>query len=117
MSRASHDVKRRYPRITMPKGMLVAWQCIDGKGISRIVTLGLGGLFASTPDPAPVGTLLKLLFDVQGGEVRARAIVKNIKPGEGMAAPFIEMGYGKRARPPQLVKPLADYAGTRTPRS
>ena len=92
----------------MPKGMLVAWQCIDGKGISRIVTLGLGGLFASTADPAPVGTLLKLLFDVPGGEVRARAIVKNIKPGEGMAVAFIDMGYEDRARLHQLVKRLAD---------
>src|SRR5260370_16022924 len=107
MSHASHDVKRRYPRITMTKGMLVAWQCIDGKGISRIVTLGLGGLFASTPDPAPVGTLLKLLFDVQGGEVRARAIVKNIKPGEGMAVGVIDMGYEDPPRLNPLVQRLA----------
>src|SRR5260370_33119954 len=98
MSHASHDVKRRYPRITMPKGMLVAWQCTDGKGISHIVTLGLGGLFVSTPDPAPVGTLLKLLFDVPGGEARARAIVKNIKPGEGMAVAFVDLCYEERAQ-------------------
>src|SRR5260370_32364150 len=108
MSHASHDVKSKYTRITKPKGMLVDWQCIDGKGISRIVTLGLGGLFASTPDPAPVGTLLNLLFDVQGGEVRARAIVKNIKPGEGMAVAFIDMGYTERPRRPQLVQRLGD---------
>src|SRR5260370_12456164 len=114
MSHGSHDVKRRYPLITMSKGMLVGWQCIDGKGISRIVTLGLGGLFASTPDPAPVGTLLKLLFDVQGGEGRARAIVKNIKPGEGMAVAFIDMGYEDRARLHPLVKRLADQAEPRT---
>ncbi len=108
MSRIPRAVKRRYPRVALPKGMLVAWQCTDGKGISHIVTLGLGGLFVSTPDPAPVGTLLKLLFDVPGGEVRARAIVKNIKPGEGMAAAFIDMGYEDRARLNQLVKRLAD---------
>jgi hypothetical protein len=65
------------------------------------------GLFVSTPDPAPVGTLLKLLFHVPGGEVRARAIVKNIKPGEGMAVAFIDMGYEDRARLNPLVKRLA----------
>ncbi len=108
MSHASHAVKRRYPRVALPKGMLVAWQSTDGKGISRIATLGLGGLFVSTPDPAPVGTLLKLLFDVPGGEVRARATVKNIKPGEGMAVAFIDMGHEDRARLNQLVKRLAD---------
>jgi hypothetical protein len=106
MSQTSQDVKRRYTRIALPKGMLVAWQCLDGSGMSRIVTLGLGGLFVSTPDPAPVGTLVKLLFDVPGGEVRARAVVKNIKPGEGMAVAFIDMGYEDRARLNQLVKRL-----------
>jgi len=28
---------------------------------------------------------VKIVFDVPGGEVRARATVKNIKPGKGMA--------------------------------
>lgn len=100
------EKKRRYVRVVLPKGMLAAWQCVDGRGMSRIVTLGLGGLFVSTPDPAPVGTLVKLLFDVAGGEVRARAIVKNIKPGEGMAVAFIDMGYEDRGRLSQLVKKL-----------
>jgi hypothetical protein len=103
----AQEIKRRYVRVVLPKGMLVAWQCIDGRGMSRVVTLGLGGLFVSTPDPAPVGTLVKLLFDVPGGEVRARAIVKNIKPGEGMAVAFIDMGYEDRARLSQLVKKLS----------
>ena len=106
MSPTPNDVKRRYVRVALPKGMLVAWQCGDGRGMSRVVTLGLGGLFISTPDPAPVGTLVKLLFDVPGGEVRARAMVKNTKPGEGMAVAFIDMGYEDRARLNQLVKRL-----------
>jgi hypothetical protein len=107
MSQTSQGVKRRYARIALPKGMLVAWQCRDGRGMSRVVTLGLGGLSVSTPDPAPVGTLVKLLFDVPGGEVRARAIVKNIKPGEGMAVAFIDMGHEDRARLNQLLKRLS----------
>jgi hypothetical protein len=106
MGTTPNDAKRRYVRITLPKGMLVAWQCVDGHGMSRVVTLGLGGLFVSTPDPPPAGTLVKLLFDVPGGEVRARAIVKNTKPGEGMAVAFIDMGYEDRARLNQLVKRL-----------
>jgi hypothetical protein len=69
--------------------------------------LGLGGLFINTSEPLPVGTLIKLVFDVPGGEVRARAIVKNIKTGKGMAVAFIEMGYGDRARLDQLLKKLA----------
>jgi len=53
-----------------------------------------------------VGTLAKLLFDVPGGEVRARAMVKNNKSGQGMAVAFIDMGYGDRAWLNQLVEKL-----------
>ena len=102
----AQGVKRRYARIALPKGMLVAWQHTATRAVSRVSTLGLGGLFISTPEPAPVGTLLKLIFDVPGGEVRARATVRNVKPGKGMAVAFIEMGYADRARLDQLLKAL-----------
>ena len=98
--------KRRFPRVALPKGMLVAWQHVGGRSVSRVATLGLGGLFISTREPAAVGTLVKIVFDVPGGEVRARATVKNTKPGKGMAVAFIEMGYGDRARLDQLLKRL-----------
>src|SRR5260370_38875471 len=52
--------------------MLVAWQHRGGRAVSRIATLGLGGLFIAAPDPPPAGTVMKIVFDVPGGEVRAR---------------------------------------------
>lgn len=106
MGREAKPVKRRYPRVALPKGMLVAWQYSGGRGVSRVATLGLGGLFIATSDPPPLGTLVKLIFDVPGGEVRARAMVKDVKDGQGMAVAFIEMGYEERARLDQLVKKL-----------
>lgn len=93
--------------MALPKGMLIAWQHSGGRSVSRVATLGLGGLFIATPDPPPSGTLVKLVFDVPGGEVRARAIVKNVKAGQGMAVVFIEMGYADRARLDQLLKKLS----------
>jgi hypothetical protein len=101
-----HAVERRYPRVKLPKGMLAAWQCTDGRGVSRVTIMGLGGLYLSAPDPPPAGSLLKLLFEVPEGEVRARAIVKNSKPGEGMAVAFVDMGRTDRARLHQLLKKL-----------
>jgi hypothetical protein len=103
----SHAVKRRFARVALPKGMLVAWQHSGGRAVSRVATLGLGGLFIATPDPPPVGTVVKIVFDVPSGEVRARAIVKNVKAGQGMAVAFIDMGYADRARLDQLLKKLA----------
>jgi hypothetical protein len=86
--------------------MLVAWQHSGGRSVSRVATLGLGGLFIATHDPPPVGTLVKIVFDVPGGEVRARAMVKNVEPGQGMAIAFIQMGQEDRARLDQLLKKL-----------
>ena len=106
MAHPSHAAKRRYSRVVLPKGMLIAWQHSGGRCVSRVATLGLGGLFITTPDPVPVGTLVKIVFDVPGGEVRARGIVKNVKTGEGMAVAFIDMGYADRARLDQLLKKL-----------
>jgi PilZ domain len=102
-----HTVKRRFARVALPKGMLVAWQHSGRRTLSRVSTLGLGGLFISTPDPPPVGSVVKVVFDVPGGEVRARAMVKNIKPDKGMAIAFIEMAHADRARLDQLLKKLA----------
>ena len=107
MGQETKTVKRRFPRVALPKGMLVAWQHSGERAVSRIATLGLGGLFIAAPDPPPAGTVMKIVFDVPGGEVRARAIVKNVKPGQGMAVAFIDMGYPDRARLDQLLKKLA----------
>lgn len=102
----SKAVKRRYARVSLPKGMLVACQHSGGRAVSQVATLGLGGLFIVAANPPSLGTVMKIVFDVPGGEVRARAIVKHVKPGEGMAVAFIEMGYADRARLDQLLKKL-----------
>jgi hypothetical protein len=107
VTQGSHAVKRRFARVALPKGMLVAWQHSGSRSVSRVATLGLGGLFITTADPVPIGSVVKIVFDVPGGEVRARAIVKNIKAGKGMAVAFIEMAYECRARLDQLLKKLA----------
>ncbi len=98
--------RRRYQRIGLPKGMMVAWQSSDQRIVSRVGTLGLGGLFICTNRPPPVGTPLRLLFELPGGEVRARAIVRDSVPGTGMGVEFTSMAYEGRARLQQLLKRL-----------
>ena len=72
--------KRKYPRISLPKGMRVAWHGGDLQLFSRVRT-SMGGLFISVLDPPPVGTKLRLSFEVPGGNVQAEGIVRNIVPG------------------------------------
>ena len=97
---------RRYPRIGLPKGMLIAWQSSGERVVSRVTTLGLGGLFISTPEPPPAGEMVKLFFEVPGGEVRARAVVRDSQQGKGMGVEFTAMGQEARARLHRLLKRL-----------
>jgi hypothetical protein len=98
--------KRQYQRISLPKGMFVAWHGGDLQLFSRVRTLGMGGLFISAPNPPPVSTKLRLSFEVPGGYVHAEAIVRNIVPGEGMGAEFTRMELKDRILLEQLLKRL-----------
>ncbi len=100
---------RRYPRVGLPKGMLIAWQSSGERVVSRVSTLGLGGLFISTSDPPPVGEIIRLFFEVPNGEVRARAVVRNSHPGKGMGVEFTAMGVEARARLHVLLKRLLRF--------
>jgi len=89
---------RRYPRMKSPEGLGVAWQTTTQRLVSRVETLGLGGLFIRTQEPPATGTIIRLLIDIPGGGVRARTIVRDIKPGEGMGVEIVNMGREDRAR-------------------
>jgi PilZ domain-containing protein len=86
--------------------MLVGWQTRSDRAISAVSTLGLGGMFISTPEPPAVGETVKLLLGVPGGDVRATAMVRDSRPGTGMGVEFTAMGQEDRARLQQLLKRL-----------
>jgi PilZ domain len=107
MTATKTPILRRYPRVGLPKGMSVAWQAGGERIVSRIGTIGLGGLFIYTKRTATVGDVVKLVFDVPGGEVRARAVVRSYQPGRGMGLEFTAMQLEARARLTQLLRRLA----------
>jgi hypothetical protein len=98
--------KRRYPRVRLPKGMPVAWQAGGERMVSRIGTIGVGGIFIRTPHPPESGTIVKMFFELPGGVVRARAVVRYSEPGVGMGVEFTGMGQEARARLHQTLKRL-----------
>jgi len=98
--------RRRYPRAELAKGMAVVWQAGGLRNVTRASSIGLGGLFITTPQPPAVGAILQVAFTVPDGDVRARAAVKNIRPGQGMGVEFKGMGAQERARLVQLVRRL-----------
>ena len=106
MTEKAYAQERRYPRISLPNGMFVAWHGGDLQLFSRVRTLGMGGLFITSPKPSPVGTKLRLAFYVPGGNVHAEAIVRNIAPGEGMGVEFTKMDRQDRVLVERLLSRL-----------
>jgi hypothetical protein len=98
--------RRRYPRLDLPKGMLVAWQGSEQKTVSRVSTLGSGGIFIATGNPPPAGEVLRVIFDLPSGVVRARGVVRFSQPGRGMGVEFTAMSSDGRVRLDQLVRHL-----------
>lgn len=97
---------RRYQRIVLPKGMLVAWEAGGKRTVSRVRTMGLGGLYISTQEPPAVGEVLRLVFELPDGEVRARAQVCSSESGRGMGVSFTSMSQETRAKLDHLLKRL-----------
>jgi hypothetical protein len=98
---------RRYTRVALPKGMLVAWEHSGMRKVSRVSVLAVGGLFITTPEPPPMGEVINLIFEIRNSEVRARARVCDCQPDKGMGVEFTAMGQDERARLNQLMKILS----------
>lgn len=88
---SASSTTRRFPRIALPKGMWVAWYGGSEHQISRVGTLSMGGIYICVPNPPPVGTKLKLAFEVPGGDVQTEGIVRNIEAGKGMGIQFTRL--------------------------
>jgi hypothetical protein len=87
--------------------LVVVWRSGDQRGASRLGTVGLGGLFLKTPKPPAAGSTVELVIQVSpgtpGADVRARAVVYNVKPGEGMGVKFVHMLGDDRLRLNQFL--------------
>ena len=88
--------------------MLVAWEHSGIRTVSRVSVLAVGGIFIATPKPPPVGDIIRLLFEVPGGDVRGRAMIRSSQQGKGMGVEFTGMGQQDRARLNRLMKVLTD---------
>ena len=103
----SDNERRRYPRTKAPNDLFVAWQTGNHKGVSRLDTLGLGGLFIHTRTPAAAKSLVSVLVEAPNGDVRARAVVRRVVAQKGMGLEFVAMTQEDRGRLIQYLRRLA----------
>jgi len=104
--------KRKYPRVKLPKAAFVAWKIGSVKTVSPVENLALGGLFIRTKTPPQAGAILQLVFNTPKGEVRVRAIVRLVKPSEGMGVAIVSMEQEDRGRLDQWLRQLAAHEET-----
>jgi hypothetical protein len=52
---------RRYPRLSAPKGTILAWDNASMRHVSYVANFGLGGLYIRTAEAPPPGTFIRLL--------------------------------------------------------
>jgi len=98
--------QRRYPRVRPPRSVVAAWQAGTLRGVSFVESLAIGGLFVRTKEAIPLRCLVQILLDLPVGQVRARAIVRRVREGRGVAVQFIAMDPTDRARLFQQVNAL-----------
>jgi hypothetical protein len=106
MSADREPKNRRYPRVGIPRGLYVAWSSHGERTVSRVGTIGLGGLFIKTEQPPAIGERLQLVFEVPGGIVRAACVVRDSEPKRGMGVEFTSMNADARARLSHLLRRL-----------
>jgi hypothetical protein len=107
MVREGSKADRRHQRVATPKGVWVAWQNDkQQQNVSRVRDLNVGGMFIATPTPLQLGIVLPLLMSVPEGEIRAKATVRNVVPGEGMGVQMTEISAENQARLDKLVARL-----------
>lgn len=83
--------------------MFVGWKAGGRSVVSRAEVVGMGGLFLHTATPLELGANIEVVLDLKGGEVRARAIVRDSSAGKGMGVQFVQMDPIARARLNQFL--------------
>lgn len=92
-------------RIATPKGVWVAWHDGARQEVSRVQDLNIGGLFVATENPCAIGASVSILLSVPEGEIRGRAVVRNVSP-KGMGVEFAELREQDAARLRMLIARL-----------
>ena len=83
--------RRLSSRVPTPGSVWVYWQCHGREDISSVRDMSMGGLFLETPQPKAEGVLTRLHFLVQEGQIRADAVVRHAKTGDGLGLKFVAL--------------------------
>jgi hypothetical protein len=80
--------RRHYPRVETFCEVWVYWHCEGLEDTSRVRDLSMRGLFVQTERARHVDASIRLDFLVPEGQIRAEAVVRHVRPGNGLGLKF-----------------------------
>src|SRR5271169_5687129 len=98
--------RRLTSRVPAPGGVWVYWLCHGREDISSVRDMSMGGLFLETPQAKAEGVLARLHFLVQEGQIRADAVVRHAKSGDGLGLKFVALNEQDRPKLAALLTRL-----------
>jgi hypothetical protein len=87
----------------------VCWGAYGFDDTSRVQDLSSSGMFLLTRESKPVGSITRIHFLVEEGQIRAEAIVRHVKPGCGLGMEFTAVLEEDRQRLAGLMKRLREF--------
>lgn len=92
------------PRVEVDDGVFVYWYSDGEEELSHVRNLNLGGIFIETSARKDLGAHLELNFLVIEGRIRAKAVVRHVKPGQGLGLKFTALNDQDRLHFGALMK-------------
>ncbi len=111
MSSGQNPSRRFTSRVAGPSDLWVFWNCKKHDGLSRVLDLSAGGLSVSIEksERIAVGEKIRLNFLTPEGQIRADAVVRNVRPS-GLGLKFIAISEEDRAHLTALMTRLRNLS-------
>lgn len=107
MTHKSSYSRRALTRLRAVEDIWVCWRCNGRDDVSRVLDISNDGLFLETPHlSVREGMPAKLDFLVQEGRIKADAVVRHVKRGNGLGLRFIVVADADRSRLKALLARL-----------
>jgi hypothetical protein len=102
--------RRALTRLPASEDIWVCWQCNGRDDVSKVLDISIDGLFIQTPHlKVKEGMPAKLDFLVQEGSIKADAVVRHVKSGNGLGLRFLAVADGDRLRLKALLRRLRSF--------
>jgi PilZ domain len=107
--------RRARTRLPASEDIWVCWRCNARDDVSRVLDISIDGLFIATPHlSVKEGMPAKLDFLVQEGRIKADAVIRHVKRGNGLGLKFVAIAEEDRSRLRALLSRLRAHQ-TRAP--